>query len=89
MCDFAEDPLVPSLRASLFLIKDAMDSCLITSGIGIRSCITSRAVLGVLFVVLLSIPAANLLMELILFIIVFVVTALPKPDIHMLVSAEL
>ena len=38
---------------------------------------TSRAALGVMFLVLLSIPAANLLMELILFTIVFVVTAFP------------
>ena len=50
---------------------------MITRGMGISSYITSRAALGVLFLVLLSIPAANLLIELILSTIVFVVTAVP------------
>ena len=60
----------------MFQINDSMAS-LIAKGIGIRSYITSKAALGVLFLVLLSMPAVNLLRELILLIIVFVVIAFP------------
>ena len=56
MCDLAECPLVSPLRATLLLTNDAMASPLITKGIGIKSYIASRATLGVLFLVLLSIP---------------------------------
>ena len=64
--NFAVYLLVTFHGDSLLIIYDAMASCLITKGMGIRSYITSMAALCVLFVVLLNIPAAKLLMELIL-----------------------
>ena len=66
-----------------------MASRLITKGMGNRSYITSRATLGVLFLVLLSIPAAELLMELILYTMVLSLQHFPMLDIHILVSVKL
>ena len=74
---FAVNPLVSFLNNSLFLKKLAVTSSYITNGMGISSDINSKSALGALFLVLLSITAANYLIQIILFIVVFVFIAFP------------
>ena len=66
------------LSASLFLISEVTASLLMMYYSGIKSYITSRAVRGGLFLVLLSMPAAILLIEFNWDCVVFVLTAFPQ-----------